>query len=529
MKKIVQNSTFVSLLLLLFFIGCRQDIMLQNEEKFDANASKFKIVKLKDIPQVAKFIRQKTGRNDNLMPLKMGNDFAKGEIDYANLETSLIVQNTEGNDTFYTFQITNAGDDKTFYNLEVKEVEGTLADARVIEYASSIAFGNNPIAVLDNFTGTVKAFGMDGNLKSGISFTYGEGPCDDTPTTPGTGTGNPVAGGSDGGPIFGNPINPPGANTPPDLGPSLPYGPSYPSGGDGSGDGDENLIPSEGCANPNSYVQIGTVSGIPVYQNDCGWVRFGTTSYAAKSISKLKPGCDDDGSGVILLPGGSPQEDTPCNKLKNLLNPNKADLKPLITGGMYDYINNSSTGEGGIYLKNDSNGNLTSEVAPYSGNASLNIKAGGQYYCAVHTHPNTAYPMFSFSDIWSLYILNENLASYNENKASLLLVCTDEFGIKQTYAIVFEDVGQLIDEIIGNPENIGCSEEEFVKRNDEKLKQIYDAEALQPIPNYERAFMRFLIGSNVGLYKANSTLTNFSKLTINSDTPMAVVQSNSCN
>ena len=445
MKKKSQNSIFVSLLLLLFFIGCRQDILLQNEEKFDASSAKFKIVKLKDIPQVAKFIRQKTGRNDNLMPLKMGNEFAKGEIDYANLETSLIVQNTEGNDTFYTFQITNAGDDKTFYNLEVKEVEGTLADARVIEYASSIAFGNNPIAVLDNFTGTVKAFGVDGNLKSGISFTYGEGPCDDTPTTPGTGTGNPVAGGSDGGPIFGNPINPPGANTPPDLGPSLPYGPSYPSGGDGSGDGDENLIPSEGCANPNSYVQIGTVSGIPVYQNDCGWVRFGTTSYAAKSISKLKPGCDDDGSGVILLPGGSPQVDTPCERIKKV-GKNDVTKNAMKNLKKPEILNDNK--EHAYLLWENSLGELQDDIygtgPENSAGIRIQFNAGDKFSAYLHSHYQGAemLSIFSFDDFLTLCQLIHFDAI--KDVSSFVLGVTSPKGTGGTqYMMIIDDPAKL--------------------------------------------------------------------------------------
>ncbi len=308
MKKNLRNSIFVSIVLLLILMGCRQDIMLQNEETFDASAAKFKVVKMKDIPQVGDFIQNKTGRNDNLLPLKIGsqNINAKGAINFENLETSLIIEKSEGNDTFYTFDITNAGDDKTFYNLEVKEVNGTVVDAKVIEYASNINYGSNPINVLSNLTGTVKAYALSGGLLGGISYTYGEGPCDDTPNPPGNGTpGGGGSGGGEGPPSGGNPGGDPFNPLPPGSG-------NPGSGGGGGDDGGNTTTPNDGC-DPTVIVSslfLGTIpgggGGFYEFTDDCGGKSYGTIkSVMAISASKLKPGCDDDGSGTVILPEAS--------------------------------------------------------------------------------------------------------------------------------------------------------------------------------------------------------------------------------
>lgn len=221
---------------------------------------------------------------------------------------------------------------------------------------------------------------------------------------------------------------------------------------------------------------------------------------------------------------------TPCKKLKDLFNPSKINVKPLITGGMYDYINDSSKGEGGIYLKKDQSGNITSEIAPYTDKNQVPIKSGGLYYSAIHMHPKNTFPMFSWTDIYNLFLLEVNAAlPFNRNHSSFLLVCEDENGVKQTYAIIFEDIGSYVEETLNSPENIGCSPKEICKRMDGILAELYRAEAKKTNPNYERVFLQFNFGTNIGLYKANTDLTNWSKLSISENTDSAIVNSVNCN
>lgn len=79
------------------------------------------------------------------------------------------------------------------------------------------------------------------------------------------------------------------------------------------------------------------------------------------------------------------------------------------------------------------------------------------------------------------------------------------------------------------PENAGCSRQQLIKQMDANLKLKYDEESEKSSPNYERAFLQFNFGTNIGLYKANSDLTNWSKLTISENSDTAIVTPINCN
>lgn len=196
---------------------------------------------------------------------------------------------------------------------------------------------------------------------------------------------------------------------------------------------------------------------------------------------------------------------------------------------MYDYINNSSSGEGGIYLKKDASGNIISEIAPYTAGNYVPIKTGGTYYSAIHTHPKDTFPMFSWTDIYVLYGLEMNAATFNNGQSIYMLVCEDDNGVKQTYAIMFENIGIMMEDVFTNPENIGCTHQEIKDKMNAKLEKLYKDELKKSTPDYESAFLQMTFGTNIGLYKADSSLTGFSKLQINSNTPNAVVNSINCN
>jgi hypothetical protein len=220
---------------------------------------------------------------------------------------------------------------------------------------------------------------------------------------------------------------------------------------------------------------------------------------------------------------------SPCQRLSNLLDPAKANVKPLITGGMYDHINNNPTGEGGVNLKRDANGSYSSDLSSYTSTNMANIKAGGYYYAGIHSHPNNTYPMFSWSDIYVAYKLIINSTSANRPHSALLLVCEDDHGVKQTYAITFENIGMMIEDTMGNIEFLGMTDKQIVKKLDDKLKEAYDKESKKTNPDYESVFLQFNFMTNIGLYKANSSLTGWENLYIETGYPNAPVKSKNCN
>lgn len=243
------------------------------------------------------------------------------------------------------------------------------------------------------------------------------------------------------------------------------------------------------------------------------------------------------GDGIITTPvggGGNANLDLPpdpCTKLKNLFSATKGNIKPTIINDLRPNIAVNTSGEKGHSLTKNNTGTILGiPILPSSINTTR-VPFGGYYYCALHTHPLDVQPMFSFSDVITLNNLNNNTASFNDGFASFLLVCQDDNGVFQTYAIVFDPISlnETIDQFISNPENIGCSEKEVKEKMDSKLEEEYYLEDSSSNPNYERAFLRTIFNTNVSLYQANSALTNWSKLSLSNNSATATVNSTNCN
>jgi hypothetical protein len=217
---------------------------------------------------------------------------------------------------------------------------------------------------------------------------------------------------------------------------------------------------------------------------------------------------------------------TPCVKLKKLFDPAKANIKPNIVNDLQPNIAVNPSGEKGASLAMNSSGVPTNTVIPPTSTNSVGIPTGSNYYSGIHTHPLDTYPMFSWSDVVVLNTLNNNSSSHNQGLASFLLVCQDDNGVFQTYAIVFDldSLNDTIDQFMGNPENNGCTSQEIELKMNNLLGEEYLKDS-----NYERAFLKFMSSSNVSLYRANSTLTNWSKLTLSNNSATATVNSTNCN
>ncbi|MBE9575373.1 hypothetical protein [Flavobacterium proteolyticum] len=245
-------------------------------------------------------------------------------------------------------------------------------------------------------------------------------------------------------------------------------------------------------------------------------------------------GGGDLGTGFITTPtdgsggGGSSlvDNDSPCNKLKNLFKYPQPNIKSTIINDLRPNIDVNPKGEKGAALIKTNTGVMNTRVLPATTDTEIFMPTGGSYYSAIHTHPKfAAYPMFSYSDVVFLQKMHNNIESYNEDLASFLLVCQDDSGTFQTYAIVFDpfSLNDGIDQFLNTPENNGCSQNEIKGQVDELLKEEFNIDN-----NYERVFLKFMAHTNVSIYKANSTLTNWNKLSM--DTGITnTVKSTPCN
>jgi hypothetical protein len=209
-----------------------------------------------------------------------------------------------------------------------------------------------------------------------------------------------------------------------------------------------------------------------------------------------------------------------------MLDPTKGNIKPKVL----DLLQTIPTtqGENGEAYYNSANGNISSATVNQNnsttgaGNYTVQMPTGGDIFAAIHTHPLDAYPMFSASDVLFLNTLNNGLATHNADNAVFFLATIDDNGQNQLYAIVFNNDNSLllqnsIDDILNRPKYSGCTSEEVGADMDANLADKYDKQYNSgATPNYERSFLHQMFGYNVSLYKANSSLTNFSRLKVNS-------------
>src|SRR5690606_26212170 len=148
-----------TLLLLLFLVSCRQEFLKEDSPSHLATQkSKFQVLQLKDIPHVSNFIKMKTGRKDLKIPMAGKSlAYSKGALEFESLETDFILKKEEGEVAYYIFGISNAGDESTIYNFEVKEVGGDIERAELIEFSSATPYEED-YSNLFRFSGTVTAY-----------------------------------------------------------------------------------------------------------------------------------------------------------------------------------------------------------------------------------------------------------------------------------------------------------------------------------------------------------------------------------
>ena len=205
----------------------------------------------------------------------------------------------------------------------------------------------------------------------------------------------------------------------------------------------------------------------------------------------------------------------PCEKLKNLLKKPKPDIKSTIINNLIPNIRINPYGEKAAYLQKFPDGTMGTTISLPTTKGQIGIRTGGNYYSAIHTHPESAYPMFSWSDVYTLYTLNKQMQAHNAGLSSFLLVCKDQNGDFQTYAIMIENIENTIESVLNDKKYAGKKVEEIKAIMDSKLfKDYYIEQNNQTSTNYDKAFLKFMKDSNISLYKADNTLTTWSKLSL---------------
>ena len=81
----------------------------------------------------------------------------------------------------------------------------------------------------------------------------------------------------------------------------------------------------------------------------------------------------------------------PCEKLKNLLKKPKPDIKSTIINNLIPNIGINPYGEKAAYLQKSPDGTMGTTISLPTTKGQIGIRTGGNYYSAIHTHPESAY------------------------------------------------------------------------------------------------------------------------------------------
>lgn len=243
------------------------------------------------------------------------------------------------------------------------------------------------------------------------------------------------------------------------------------------------------------------------------------------------PDSEDGSSGGSTSPtgGGGDVEagSSPCDQLKKHLS-TTSGIK-LKSPEIYDYLKGKliEPKEFGFYFKKE-NRTYTAYESYNATNDKITVKIGENYFCSIHTHPYpTANPMFTWEDLYSLQQYFQNVNIELEQEVTIFLVVKDNYGVNQLYALKIDDYTTLSDFILNDIDNTVTSQDlTGLTTDEERLRKILDLmnakqhkyNLSNPNMNQEIPFLNYFAGCGASLYKANSTLTNWDKLTLSNNT-----------
>lgn len=387
MKNNFISKSLRVLTILVTLYSCRNNDLNEQNISHNPNASKFSFVTLKDIPEVANYIHQKTGREDFYIPLH--NQNTAKTFDFSSVNPSTIVKKTDGDFIYYIFGIDSPiNEEGTIYNLEIKEIRGKMESMNIIVYQSSKPLSSDPKTRFDYFTGKVSSMDIEGKVGSTVGYNDGVGDC---PPPTGDGGGNPDLGTGTIG-----------------TGDIPPNGGWYDGGGGHNGEEPWTTDPT-GCwdiiTDPiKPWITLG-------WSNHCtGQQISNVNKIAGGGYAKLTADCNGDGSGVIIT---NPIEN-PCEKI--ITENNKAKIylgRPLAAARKVEITNGISTAdqEKGFSFGYDNTGAEKVTLVKVGVNGgSVNIVALGNTFTitgGVHTHMNDGFYVSSVGDLYTFSQANE--------------------------------------------------------------------------------------------------------------------------
>ena len=138
----------------------------------------------------------------------------------------------------------------------------------------------------------------------------------------------------------------------------------------------------------------------------------------------------------------------------------------------------------------------------------------------MHTHPYPgAVSMFSWEDVYSLVKFYECCSFSNTEEITIYLVTKDASGNFQTYALIIDNIDTLADAMVADVQRIipnmtlEANTRNVIDALDEEMTFGYSNST-----NKELYFLKRFQNFGISLYKADTALTSWEKLTVTNPT-----------
>lgn len=219
----------------------------------------------------------------------------------------------------------------------------------------------------------------------------------------------------------------------------------------------------------------------------------------------------------------SNSQTNPCDQLKAMINKDTANKKNLskeidwLVAKVKARNNNKESGvEVQMRMNIDETYRYEFKRIDSPDKFSVGLTIGGMYIGGIHSHPSDGYAMFSFQDVRFLLNAYDEARSSRKSDVFNMVVCKDAAGVTNTYTIKVDDIENLRNNV-----NIVWNSPDYARYTTEKerIEAIHRDEAKvyeKSNGELEKSFLEQFKDFGISIYKADTSLSSFSKLTLNS-------------
>ncbi len=236
------------------------------------------------------------------------------------------------------------------------------------------------------------------------------------------------------------------------------------------------------------------------------------------------------GGGSITPP--PPPTTTPCDQIKNVMNynPNEPNSLKSSLNWLKDKVNAPvNDKECGVEVQKKMNydESYRYEFTQVLSNDEFSVPmlTGSNYIGGIHSHPANGYAMFSYQDVRFLLATYDGASSTRKEEVFNSVVCKDQAGNTNTYMLKIDNIDALraqVNAVWNNPNYAKFSDEKTrIKAIHEDQSPLYEKNKGQ----LEKSFLEQFAAFGISIYKANTTLSSFSKLSLNNSS----ITSTPCN